>query len=91
MASQSDPFSEETAAFIVPIYPYDVPRILESSDSLFDFVSPEYLIRYRPLRDVLPLSAAREGYESIPNLYALLDSSIPDLTGIRQTLAAPRL
>ena len=91
MASQSDPLSEETAAFIVPIYPYDVPRILESSDSLFDFVSPEYLIRYRPLRDVLPLSAAREGYESIPNLYALLDSSIPDLTGIRQTLAAPRL
>lgn len=95
MSCIQNPASEQLADFIYPYYSFSYEWILNQENLCYDFASNRYLILHRPLDEVLPLSVAREGYASIPHLYALLDE--PDLassleqSGIRQTAAQPRL
>lgn len=95
MSCIQNPASEQLADFIYPYYSFSYEWILNQENLCYDFASNRYLILHRPLDEVLPLSVAREGYASIPHLYALLDepdlSSSLEQSGIRQTAAQPRL
>lgn len=91
MACSENPASEQMADFIYPYYSFSYDWIQNQEDLCYDFASPRYVVIHRPLADVLPLSVAREGYNTIPQLYALLDSSPLENAGISKTFSQPRL
>ena len=86
-----NPASEELADFIYRYYSFSLNELLSRQDICYDFVSSQYLILHRPLPESLPLSFIRDGYDSIPNLYSLLDSGSMESAGILKTFDQPRL
>lgn len=91
MACSENPASEEMADFIYPYYPFSYEWIQNQENLCYDFAGSQYVIIHRPLDEVLPLSVTREGYGTIPHLYALLDSSSLESAGISKTFSQPRL
>lgn len=51
-----------------------------------DIVNSEFVIVYRPLKDVTPLTFAAHRYFNIPHVYGLLDTTAPEAAGITKTL-----
>lgn len=82
---------DPTADFIERIFPFAYQQILETDSDCYDFVNHEYVIWHRPLSEALPLSIRRDGYDSIPNLYTLLDPSSLDSSGLSRTAGQPLL
>ena len=80
---------DQTADFIERFFPFAYNQILENDSDCYDFVNYEYVIWHRPLPEVLPLSIQRDGYDSIPNLYTILDTSSLDRAGISRTAEQP--
>ena len=66
----------QTADFIERFFPFTYNQILENDSGCYDFVNHEYVIWHRSLAEALPLSVQQYGYDSIPNLYTILDSAI---------------
>lgn len=95
MPCTENPASEQLADFIYPYYSFSYEWILQQENLCYDFVNNRYVVLHRPLREVLPLSVSREGYSSIPHLYALLEetgsASSLESAGISQTFSQPRL
>ena len=81
----------QTADFIERFFPFAYNQILENDSDCYDFVNYEYVIWHRPLSEVLPLSIQRDGYDSIPNLYTILDTSNLDSAGISRAAEQPLL
>ena len=91
MACSENPASETIADFIYHFYTFS-PNLLPSRENAcYDFVSNQFVIVYRPLADALPLSVVQNGYDALPNLYTLLDSSNMASAGILKTFDQPRL
>lgn len=80
---------DQTADFIERFFPFAYNQILENNSDCYDFVNYEYVIWHRPLAEALPLSVQQEGYDSIPNLYTILDTSSLDSAGISRTAEQP--
>lgn len=91
MACSQNPASESVADFIYHFYTFSPDMLLSENDICYDFVSNRFIIVYQPLADALPLSVAENGYDTLPNLYTLLDSTNMDSAGILQTFEQPRL
>ena len=72
----------QTADFIERFFPFTYNQILENDSGCYDFVNHEYVIWHRSLAEALPLSVQQYGYDSIPNLYTILDTSSLDSAGI---------
>ena len=81
----------QTADFIERFFPFTYNQILENDSSCYDFVNHEYVIWHRSLAEALPLSVQQYGYDSIPNLYTILDTSSLDSAGISRTAEQPFL
>ena len=75
----------QTADFIERFFPFTYNQILENDSGCYDFVNHEYVIWHRSLAEALPLSVQQYGYDSIPNLYTILDTSSLDSAGISRT------
>ena len=65
----------QTADFIERFFPFTYNQILENDSGCYDFVNHEYVIWHRSLAEALPLSVQQYGYDSIPNLYTILDTA----------------
>ncbi|MCI7263982.1 MAG: S8 family peptidase [Clostridiaceae bacterium] len=91
MACSENPASQDVADFNYPYYFFDYEQILSQGERCYDFAGRDYVILHKPLNEVLPLSIDREGYDAIPNLYALLDSSSMESAGIRKVFEQPAL
>lgn len=93
MASCSaDVTSEDYADFIYQHSNLSLEEIYQTYGTrCVDFISREFLIAYRPLQDVLPLSLEKYSYDSIPKLYSLLDTSSMDASGITAAHSQPNL
>lgn len=63
----------------------------ESGSSCIDFVSSEYAVVYQPLETALPLSLSEYSYDSIPKLYAPLDTTSMEASGIISSFSQPAL
>lgn len=85
------PASESIADFIQRFYVFSPLSILEGEDFCFDFVNNQFVIIYRPLSEVEPISTERIGYDAIPSLYTLLDSTNMESAGILKTFDQPQL
>lgn len=81
----------QTADFIERFFPFTYNQILENDSGCYDFVNHEYVIWHRSLAEALPLSVQQYGYDSIPNLYTILDTSSLDSAGISRTAEQPFL
>ncbi|MEI3350656.1 MAG: S8 family serine peptidase [Clostridium sp.] len=75
----------QTADFIERFFPFTYNQILDNDSGCYDFVNHEYVIWHRSLAEALPLSVQQYGYDSIPNLYTILDTSSLDSAGISRT------
>ncbi len=91
MACTENPASQNVADFIYPYYFFDFEQILSLGEGCYDFAGRDYVILHKPLNEVLPLSIEKEGYDVIPNLYALLDASSMESIGIRKVFEQPSL
>ena len=91
MPCTENPASESIADFIQRFYVFSPLSILEGEDFCFDFVNNQFVIIYRPLSEVEPISTERIGYDSIPSLYTLLDSTNMESAGILKTFDQPQL
>ncbi|MCB7319594.1 S8 family peptidase [Lacrimispora sp. 210928-DFI.3.58] len=86
-----NPASENIADFIfrygsrqqIPGNPADIPCM--------DYVSQDYAVIYTPLESVAPISLRKYSYYSIPSLFALLDTTSMEASGILSTFNAPAL
>ena len=56
-----------------------------------DFVNREYAVIYTPLEEALPISVETYTYAAIPKLYALLDTTSMESSGIIRTFNQPSL
>ena len=72
-------------------FPFTYNQILENDSGCYDFVNHRYVIWHRSLAEALPLSVQQYGYDSIPNLYTILDTSSLDSAGISRTAEQPFL
>lgn len=52
-----------------------------------DIVNNKFVIAYRPLKNVAPLTFSAHQYFSIPNVYGLLDATAPEAAGISKALS----
>lgn len=91
MPCTENPASESIADFIQRFYAFSPLSILEGEDFCFDFVNNQFVIIYRPLSEVEPITTERMGYDSIPSLYTLLDSANMESAGILKTFDQPQL
>lgn len=91
MPCTENPASESIADFIQRFYAFSPLSILEGEDFCFDFVNNQFVIIYRPLSEVEPITTERMGYDSIPSLYTLLDSTNMESAGILKTFDQPQL
>lgn len=91
MPCTENPASESIADFIQRFYVFSPLSILEGEDFCFDFVNNQFVIIYRPLSEVEPISTEKTGYDSIPSLYTLLDSTNMESAGILKTFEQPQL
>lgn len=91
MACTENPASETIADFIYRYYTFSPESLLQNGNFCFDFVNPQFIIVYRPLSAVEPISIGREGYDTIPSLYTLLDSANMESAGILKTFDQPQL
>ncbi|MEG2350852.1 MAG: S8 family serine peptidase, partial [Hungatella sp.] len=62
----------------------------ELENPCLDFVNSNYVIIHAPLDQVLPLSLERYPYSSIPKLYALLDTTSMEASGILAVSRQPK-
>lgn len=91
MACSENPASETLADFIYRYYLYS-PDVLSQLDNVcYDFVNQQFVIIHLPLADVEPISITKDGYDSIPSLYTLLDSTNMESAGILRTFDQPQL
>ncbi len=86
-----NPASEEVADFIYRFGSLQNNLRDPEQFPCVDYVSNDYAIFYTPLRDALPISLERQPYYSIPGLFALLDDSAMEASGILAALQAPAL
>lgn len=91
MPCTENPASESIADFIQRFYVFSPLSILEGEDFCFDFVNNQFVIIYRPLSEVEPISTEKTGYDTIPSLYTLLDSTNMESAGILKTFDQPQL
>ena len=83
--------SESYADFIIRYYSFaSLPFTREELDCV-DFVSNQYAISHVPLASIPPLSMEHYQYSTIPKLYALLDTTSMEASGIIQTSNQPAL
>ena len=84
--------SEEVADFI---YPYNIDTYTDLYGTLktgcIDTVNRDYVISYRPLKEVAPISIAKYGYSHIPKLYGLLDKTALGAAGITPIYDNPHI
>ncbi len=86
-----NPASEEVADFIYRFGSLQNNLRDPEQFPCVDYVSNDYAIFYTPLRDALPISLERQPYYSIPGLFALLDDSAMEASGILAALQTPAL
>lgn len=91
MACTENPASEQIADFIYRYYSFAIGDILAQENTCADFINNRFVVIHRPLEQVTPLSVHKLGYDTIPNLYTLLDSSSMESAGILRALEQPRL
>ena len=91
MACTENSASESIADFIYRYYVFSPESILQDIDFCYDFVNPQFIVVYQPLSEVEPLSIGKDGYDTIPSLYTLLDSANMDSAGILRTFDQPQL
>lgn len=84
--------SEEVADFI---YQYTNDTYTDLYGTLqtncIDIVNSDYVISYRPLQEVAPISLAKYGYSHIPKLYGLLDKTALTASGITPVFDNPNI
>lgn len=87
-----DIYSEDFADFIYRHVNSAYEALAEISGSgCIDFVSSEYAVVYRSLDQTLPLSLSRYSYDSIPKLYAPMDTSSMEASSIIASFSQPSL
>ena len=86
-----NPASEEVADFIYRFGSLQNNLRDPEQFPCVDYVSNDYAIFYTPLQDALPISLERQPYYSIPGLFALLDDSAMEASGILAALQTPAL
>lgn len=87
-----NPASEEYADFIVSHNNLSLEQILEENNAeCGDYVDTQFAIVYAPLKDRLPITIEKYSYTAIPKLYALLDTTSMEASGITQTFQQPNL
>ncbi|MFR5602224.1 MAG: S8 family peptidase [Lachnospiraceae bacterium] len=84
--------SEEYADFIFQ-YNYAPPETVfeRVGTNCVDFINRDYAVVYPLLKDSLPLSLEKYAYASIPKLYALLDTTSMEASGIIRSFGQPSL
>lgn len=91
MACNENTASEDFADFIIRYYTFAGMGFTQDEASCVDVVSTQYAITYFPLNTIPPLSMDNYQYSSIPKLYALLDTTSVEASGILRTLNHPTL
>lgn len=84
--------SEDYADFIVRHNnrtPEDI--LTENRVICADYVDPEFAVVYQTLASLAPITAEKYTYTAIPKLYALLDTTSMEASGITQTFRQPVL
>lgn len=84
--------SDEFADFIVRHNSLQPEAILEQNrGTCIDYIDQEFAIIYTPLADLTPITVEKYTYTSIPKLYALLDTTSMEASGIIQNFNQPTL
>lgn len=83
--------SESYADFIIRFYSYTAQTLALDYPACVDFVSNQFAITHMPLTSIPPLSMEGYQYSTIPKLYALLDTSSMEASGIIQVSNLPAL
>lgn len=91
MACTENPASESIADFIYRYYLFSPDVLSQLENVCYDFVNQQFVIVHLPLSEVEPISITKDGYDTIPSIYTLLDSTNMESAGILKTFDQPQL
>lgn len=91
MACTENPASESIADFIYRYYLFSPDVLSQLENVCYDFVNQQFVVVHLPLSEVEPISITKDGYDTIPSIYTLLDSTNMESAGILKTFDQPQL